>query len=57
MMNLSSEFSAETISRPPSTQIVQCSMRMPCTSNINSFCESAGYWALSKSKPFGVRIF
>ena len=56
-MNFTSESSAETISRTPPTQIVQCSMRMPCISNISSFCVRAGYWALSQSKPFGVRIF
>ncbi len=56
-MNFTSDFSAETISRTPPTQIVQCSMRMPCISHISSFCVRNGYWALSQSKPFGVRIF
>ena len=54
---LRSESSAETISRTPPTHIVQCNMRMPCISNISSFCDRRGYWALSQSKPFGVRIF
>ena len=35
-MNLISESSADTISRTPSAQIVQCIERMPCISNMSA---------------------
>lgn len=55
-MNLTSELSAEAISRTPPTQTVQCIMRMPCISYIKSFWERLGYRAFSQPSPFGVRI-
>src|SRR5579871_5707382 len=55
-MNFTSAFSAETISRTLSVQIVQCIMRMPCISYINSFWVSVGYCAFNQSNPLGVRI-
>ena len=41
-MNFMSASTAETISRTPPTQIVQCNIRMPWISNISSFWKERG---------------
>ena len=56
-MNFTSESSAETISRTPPTQIVQCIMRMPCISNISSFCVELGVLGLEPVQPLRCADF